>query len=146
LNLSNPFFVVLTPLPGTLLFEEKRAEIRMPYDYYDFTHAIVPTRLEPARFFTRFIRLYYRSFSLRRNLRQRLQRLGLLPAPGGRREELPRPVPLATLVGWRLLALPMAARLRRHYVGGAPRRAVPAPAGLPRCEPAPAVTSHRGWA
>ncbi len=115
-NLSHPFFVVLTPLPGTILFEEQRGRIRSPYEHYDFLHAIVSTRLEPERFLTRFLRLYYGSFSLRRNLRQRLERLGLLPAPGGCRAELPRPVSLVTLAGWHLMARPLAARLRRHYL------------------------------
>lgn len=111
-KLSRPFFVVLTPLPGTILFEEQRGQIRSPYEHYDFLHAIVPTRLDPKRFLTRFLRLYYDSFSLRRNLRQRLERLGRAE----HRPELPRPVSLATLAGWHLLAMPLAARLRRHYL------------------------------
>lgn len=114
-NLSHPFYVVLTPLPGTILYEEKRGEIRMPYECYDFAHAIVPTRLEPERFLARFLRLYYDSFSLRRNLRQKLERLGLRPPTGGSREELPQPVSLGALAGWHLMALPLAAKLRRHY-------------------------------
>jgi len=126
-NLSHPFFVVLTPLPGTILFAERRALIRLPYEYYDFMHAIVPTRLDPERFFTRFLRLYYESFSLRRNLKQRCQRLGLLPAPTGCRAELPHPVPLLTLAGWHLLARPLAARLRRQYC--ADRHGAPATLG-----------------
>jgi radical SAM superfamily enzyme YgiQ (UPF0313 family) len=115
-DLSHPFFVVLTPLPGTILFEEKGGQIRAPYEHYDFLHAIVPTRLEPERFLARFLQLYYGSFSLRRNLRQRLERVGLLPAPGGRQAELPRPVSLLTLAGWHLMARPLASRLRRHYL------------------------------
>jgi radical SAM superfamily enzyme YgiQ (UPF0313 family) len=114
-NLSHPIFVILTPLPGTVLYEAKRSQINLPYDYFDFMHAIVPTRLDPERFITRFLRLYYGSYALRRNLRQRLQRLGILPPTGGTRHELPRPVPLITLAGWHIMAKPLAARLRRHY-------------------------------
>ncbi len=146
MNLSHPFFVVLTPLPGTILFEEKGAEIRLPYEYYDFVHAIVPTRLAPERFFARFLRLYYESFSLRRNLRQRLQRLGLLPAPGGRREELPRPVSLLTLVGWHLMALPLASRLRRQYRASCYRRRRRWPDAAGSAPAAPAAISRPGWA
>jgi len=114
-NLSHPIFVVLTPLPGTALYEAKRSQINLPYEYFDFMHAIVPTRLDPERFLTRFLRLYYGSYALRRNVRQRLQSLGILPPTGGTRRELPRPVPLITLAGWHVMAKPLAAKLRRHY-------------------------------
>jgi radical SAM superfamily enzyme YgiQ (UPF0313 family) len=114
-NLSHPIFVVLTPLPGTALYEAKRSQINQPYEYYDFMHAIVPTHLDPDRFVARFLRLYYDSYALRRNLHQRLERLGILPPAGGKRYELPRPVPLITLAGWHVMAKPLAAKLRRHY-------------------------------
>ena len=114
-NLSHPIFVVLTPLPGTVLFEEKRSQINLPYEYFDFMHAIVPTRLGLERFFARFLELFFDAYSLRRNLKQRLQRAGLLPAPNGLRQELPRPVPLLTLVGWQIMVRPLEKKLRRQY-------------------------------
>jgi radical SAM superfamily enzyme YgiQ (UPF0313 family) len=113
-NLSSPLFVVLTPLPGTILYEQQRSRITMPYDYFDFLHPVVPTRLSLERFLTRFVRLYHDAYSVQRNLRQRLQRAGLLPAPGGDRRALPRPVSLPVLAGWHLLAGPLENRLRRH--------------------------------
>jgi radical SAM superfamily enzyme YgiQ (UPF0313 family) len=143
-NLSHPFFPVLTPLPGTILFEEKRGQIRLPYQYYDFAHATVPTRLDPERFFARFIKLYFGSFSLRRNLRQRLQRLGLLAAPDGRREELPRPVSLPVLAGWHLMVVPLVARLRRHYASAPLSSSAPSPGSSVELLPA-AATSRPGW-
>jgi hypothetical protein len=87
----------------------------MPYEYFDFAHAIVPTRLSLERFLVRFSRLYRDAYSLRRNIRQRLQRVGLRPAPRGDRSELPRPVDLLRLAGWHVLAGPLERRLRRHY-------------------------------
>lgn len=119
-NLSHPIFVVLTPLPGTALYEAKRSQIDQPYERYDFVHSIVPTRLDPERFGERFLRLYYDSYALRRNLRQRLQRLGVAPPTGGSRCELPRPVPLISLAGWHIMAKPLAAKLRLFYasIGG----------------------------
>jgi len=114
-NLSRPIFVVLTPLPGTALYEAKRSQINQPYERCDFVHSIVPTRLAPERFAERFLRLYYDSYALPRNLRQRLERLGILPPASGARRDLPRPVPLITLAGWHIMARPMAAKLRSYY-------------------------------
>ena len=114
-NLSHPIFVILTPLPGTVLYEQQRSRITMPYEYFDFAHAIVPTRLSLERFLVRFSRLYRDAYSLRRNLRQRLQRAGVRPAPRGDRSELPRPVDLLRLAGWHVLAGPLESRLRRHH-------------------------------
>jgi radical SAM superfamily enzyme YgiQ (UPF0313 family) len=113
-NLSSPLFVILTPLPGTILYEQQRSRITRPYDYFDFLHPVVPTRLSLERFLVRFAQLYHDAYSAKRNLRQRLQRVGLSPAPGGGRSALPRPVSLPVLVGWHLLAGPLENRLRRQ--------------------------------
>ncbi|MGA2642841.1 MAG: radical SAM protein, partial [Spirochaetia bacterium] len=114
-NLSHPLFVVLTPLPGTVLYEQQHSRINMPYEFFDFAHAIVPTRLSLDRFLVRFSNLYFDAYSLRRNLRQRLQRVGLLLAQGGDGSEFPRPVTLLMLAGWHVLARLLEGRLRRHY-------------------------------
>jgi radical SAM superfamily enzyme YgiQ (UPF0313 family) len=114
-NLSHPIFVVLTPLPGTVLFEEKHSQINMPYEYFDFVHAIVPTRLGLQRFSDRYLELFFEAYSLRRNLIQKLERVGMLPAPNNLPQELPRSVPLLTLAGWQIMGRPLARKLRQHY-------------------------------
>jgi radical SAM superfamily enzyme YgiQ (UPF0313 family) len=47
-----PLPSILTPLPGTALHRELRDRITLhDLDYYTFTNAVVPTRLEPHRFY-----------------------------------------------------------------------------------------------
>ncbi len=59
LELPNPGFTVLTPLPGTELFRSREAELTTrDYGYYDVIHAVLPTRLPLERFYERVARLY----------------------------------------------------------------------------------------
>ncbi len=47
-----PLPSILTPLPGTALHRELRDRITLhDLDYYTFTNAVIPTRLEPHRFY-----------------------------------------------------------------------------------------------
>lgn len=55
LPLSFAGFSVLTPLPGTQLFEEKEAElITRDWDYFDFVHTVLPTRLPLVDFYREY--------------------------------------------------------------------------------------------
>jgi hopanoid C-3 methylase HpnR len=59
LHLPNPTFTVLTPLPGTELWESVKAHVTTDdYSYFDVMHLVLPARLPPARFYERFGRLY----------------------------------------------------------------------------------------
>jgi radical SAM superfamily enzyme YgiQ (UPF0313 family) len=75
-------FPVLTPLPGTELYEgtaDKR--IASDYDYYDFFHTLLPTRLPLKDFYRELAELYKHSRSIRSQLRlMRKYRLRELPA------------------------------------------------------------------
>ncbi len=52
-------FPVLTPLPGTALAEAVRdALVTADYDFYDFFHALLPTRLERKEFYRELVGLY----------------------------------------------------------------------------------------
>ena len=62
-NLVSPMFTILTPLPGTALYEEKKEIINLNYDYFDFMHWVYPTKLKSAEFLKYFINLYYNSYS-----------------------------------------------------------------------------------
>jgi methyltransferase len=54
LNVDLPTFAVLTPLPGTLLFEERcRDLISNNPDLFDCYHSLFPTRLPLERFYDR---------------------------------------------------------------------------------------------
>ncbi|HEY2944563.1 MAG TPA: hypothetical protein VGN09_19170, partial [Vicinamibacteria bacterium] len=59
LRLPNASFSILTPLPGTELYNARRAElVTDDYAYYDILHAVLPTRLPRERFYERIARLY----------------------------------------------------------------------------------------
>ncbi|MFQ5704648.1 MAG: B12-binding domain-containing radical SAM protein [Gemmatimonadales bacterium] len=57
--LPNPAFTVLTPLPGTELYKQRKDElITHDYGYYDVIHAVLPTTLSLERFYERVAKLY----------------------------------------------------------------------------------------
>ncbi|MGI5939704.1 MAG: B12-binding domain-containing radical SAM protein [Thermoleophilia bacterium] len=59
LRLKRPLFSVLTPLPGTAMFEEVREHLSThDYRLFDLVHAVVPTRLDVADFYQEMARLY----------------------------------------------------------------------------------------
>jgi magnesium-protoporphyrin IX monomethyl ester (oxidative) cyclase len=58
-KLPCPTFTVLTPLPGTELWETSKARLTTSdYNLFDVMHLVLPTKLPPKRFFERFARLY----------------------------------------------------------------------------------------
>jgi radical SAM superfamily enzyme YgiQ (UPF0313 family) len=63
MKLRSPAFSILTPLPGTILHEERASEITsLNYELYDLLHATLPTRLELKEFYRQFIRLYLSAY------------------------------------------------------------------------------------
>jgi radical SAM superfamily enzyme YgiQ (UPF0313 family) len=64
--LINAWFTVLTPLPGTVLYDKVRETItERKWELYDLAHAVVPTRLELDRFYAEFARLYKSTYAPR---------------------------------------------------------------------------------
>jgi radical SAM superfamily enzyme YgiQ (UPF0313 family) len=65
LELSFASFAVLTPLPGTDLYEEvKERMIVRDYEYYDFIHTLLPTALPLKEFYREYYRLYTKGIPL----------------------------------------------------------------------------------
>ncbi|HUI31690.1 MAG TPA: cobalamin-dependent protein [Candidatus Acidoferrales bacterium] len=59
LSLKLPFFTMLTPLPGTELFDSVREDLmRSDYDFFDLMHPVLPTRLPTKEFIRQFCMLY----------------------------------------------------------------------------------------
>jgi radical SAM superfamily enzyme YgiQ (UPF0313 family) len=57
-------FAVLTPLPGTDLYEEvKDRLLTHNYDYFDFVHTLLPTELPLQEFYKEYCQLYKRAIS-----------------------------------------------------------------------------------
>lgn len=71
-NLFKPVFPVLTPLPGTELFKQTKNQLLIKdYDFYDFVHSPLPTRLSRKEFYHQLANLYKRSYSVKRYLKYR---------------------------------------------------------------------------
>ena len=63
MKLSLPIFAVLTPLPGTILCEERRHELTTDnYELYDLQHAVLPTSLGLKHFYSEYVKLYLDSY------------------------------------------------------------------------------------
>ncbi len=57
--IDQPAFTILTPLPGTELYEQYRDQlVTNNYLLFDVTHSVLPTRLPLDRFYERYARLY----------------------------------------------------------------------------------------
>jgi len=75
-NLFRPAFPVLTPLPGTDLFKETLNLIKVTnFDFFDFTHSILPTQLAPKEFCLQLAKLYQKSYSIKRLVNFKIKRL-----------------------------------------------------------------------
>ncbi|MDH3253063.1 MAG: B12-binding domain-containing radical SAM protein [Ignavibacteria bacterium] len=62
LGLSYASFAVLTPLPGTDLYNEVESRmITHNYDYFDFIHTLLPTELPLRDFYREYARLFRRA-------------------------------------------------------------------------------------
>jgi len=86
-NLFKPVFPVLTPLPGTELFEQTSNQIVIKdYDFYDFTHSPLPTRLNRKEFYHQLANLYFKSYTLKRYLKYKISlknfQKGIFPYAG----------------------------------------------------------------
>lgn len=65
LNLEFIGFSVMTPLPGTDLYEEVKNElITTNYDFYDFFHTHLPTKLPMKEFYREYASLFSKSRSI----------------------------------------------------------------------------------
>jgi hypothetical protein len=78
-NLFRPAFPVLTPLPGTELYEKTCNDFNIRnFDYFDFAHSVLPTALKPKDFYRQLTNLYLKSYSVLRIVRHKFNRLFLL--------------------------------------------------------------------
>ncbi len=70
LKLEHASFSVLTPLPGTSLYDERQAEL-LPYnpELFDFIHTVLPTTLPLAEFYDEFAKLWQSSIPTHRAIK-----------------------------------------------------------------------------
>jgi radical SAM superfamily enzyme YgiQ (UPF0313 family) len=83
LRIEFPTFQILTPLPGTKFFDEKKGDILTTnLDYFDLSHTVLPTRLPTEDFYKEFQRLFRVCYGPKRLL-WLTSRLPLVPAVRG---------------------------------------------------------------
>ncbi|MEJ2196511.1 MAG: radical SAM protein [Ignavibacteriaceae bacterium] len=69
LKLDFAAFTVLTPLPGTDLFNEVESKlITRNYDFFDFIHTVLPTKLPLKEFYKEYLHLYKKGITLWRSI------------------------------------------------------------------------------
>ena len=70
LKLRHASYSIMTPLPGTRLYEKRKNEM-LPYqpELYDFLHTTLPTKLPLAEFYSLFAGLYENAIPAHRSLR-----------------------------------------------------------------------------
>ena len=69
LQLNFASFAVLTPLPGTDLYEDVKDQLLThDYDFFDFIHTVMPTQLPLKEFYEEYCRLYKKAISPRKGL------------------------------------------------------------------------------
>jgi radical SAM superfamily enzyme YgiQ (UPF0313 family) len=72
LNLTHPVFTILTPFPGTELFEKRHTEFTSwNYELFDFCHSLLPTKLPIEIFHECLANLYRRCYATNKNLQGR---------------------------------------------------------------------------
>jgi radical SAM superfamily enzyme YgiQ (UPF0313 family) len=117
LELPQPVFTVLTPLPGTELYEKTSGRLAIrDYNFFDFTHSVLPTRLGRKEFYREYARLYLMSYSLRRYVRTWLRTL----TGDGRKGKRMRPAHRDKIRVFRvarllLVGIPWYFKVRRSY-------------------------------
>lgn len=63
-GISTPTFSILTPLPGTRLYEEMKEKIvSLDFDLFDIAHSVLPTKLPLEQFYFEFCNLYKKAYS-----------------------------------------------------------------------------------
>ncbi len=73
-KIDTPYFTVLTPLPGTILYEELKDRIIIrDYEFYDLVHSVLPTKLPRKEFYNQFLGLYG-YFSIPKSIKSTLHR------------------------------------------------------------------------
>jgi radical SAM superfamily enzyme YgiQ (UPF0313 family) len=78
-NLTHPVFTILSPFPGTDLYDTvKDTLITEGFELIDFFHTVLPTRLPLDEFYEEFLGLYRRAYPLKKFIKSIVQRKAAL--------------------------------------------------------------------
>ena len=78
-NLTHPVFTILSPFPGTDLYNMvKETLITEGFELIDFFHAVLPTKLPLDEFYEEFLGLYRRAYPFKNFIKSIVQRKAVL--------------------------------------------------------------------
>ena len=78
-NLTHPVFTILSPFPGTDLYNTvKDTLITEGFELMDFFHTVLPTRLPLDEFYKEFLGLYRRAYAFKKFIKSIVQRKAVL--------------------------------------------------------------------
>ena len=74
LEIDQPIFSILTPFPGTKLYDEEKDKILTSnYEFYDGMHALTPTKLPTHKFYQLYADLFHKSYPKRKVIKKLLK-------------------------------------------------------------------------
>jgi radical SAM superfamily enzyme YgiQ (UPF0313 family) len=72
--LFKPIFPILTPSPGTELYAETRNQLVIKdYDFFDYSHSVLSTKMNRKKYYHQVANLYSRSYSIRRYIKFKMK-------------------------------------------------------------------------
>jgi radical SAM superfamily enzyme YgiQ (UPF0313 family) len=78
-NLTHPVFTILSPFPGTDLYNMvKETLITESFELIDFFHTVLPTTLPLDEFYEEFLTLYRRAYPFKKFIKSILRRRAVL--------------------------------------------------------------------
>jgi radical SAM superfamily enzyme YgiQ (UPF0313 family) len=112
-NLFKPVYAVLTPLPGTELFNATKDQFVLHnYDFFDFAHSVLPTSLSRKEFYSQLFKLYRRSYSIWRLFKFKLvSRFSNTNKPYGNTDD----ITIFRLILINLFGLKQALKIKNAY-------------------------------
>jgi len=114
-NLIRPMFTILTPLPGTALYEEMKEKINLDFDYFDFMHWVYPPRMNAKKFYGHFVKLYNESYSYKRYFKTVFRKHVSWFKKNIYNKWESKHIPLIELILLRILVIPLRRKLYRQY-------------------------------
>ena len=115
-GLFQPTFTVLTPLPGTDLYQSVHDRLLIrDYAYFDLAHAVLPTRLSRKAFYDQLVRLYTATYSFQRYFRSLLDDLLSGLKKDGQPVASVDRLSFLKLCILHVVAYPLALKMRRIY-------------------------------
>ncbi len=115
LNLQSPIFPILTPVPGSIYYDEVKDNITLGYEFFDYAHAVTPTKMAPGKFYKAWIKLFLGSYSLSRNFKCSVRRSFARLIGNKTMEKKNYHYNLICLLALKFVSIFMIAKLKKHW-------------------------------